>query len=272
MRFVREHKILSSILAVILILFILMVVSYTMGGQSGPVGSGFQSAVSLINKPISAGTQAVKDGVDGILKFKQLNKENRELKAEVEDLRAQVLDLTLKKNELAQLTALSKAMDYKSIAGRKQLVAADIISLDGSNWFNIFTINRGTEAGIKENCVVVSGEGLVGRVLETGNGWSKVVAVIDESDNVSFSIMRDMNLIGIVNGDGTGKLTGFMLDNSAGVIEGDMLITSKIGMYPEGIKIGKVTSVKYNNDTQLKTIKVKPVVKFNSLQKVAVIL
>jgi len=60
------------------------------------------------------------------------------------------------------------------------------------------------------------------------------------------------------------------MDNKATIVKGDVLVTSGIGIYPEGIRIGKVTSVDYNDDMQLKEITVKSTVKFTSLQKVAV--
>ncbi|MBO4725281.1 MAG: rod shape-determining protein MreC, partial [Firmicutes bacterium] len=50
------------------------------------------------------------------------------------------------------------------------------------------------------------------------------------------------------------------------------LITSGIGLYPQGIEIGTVKSVSFNKDTQLKTIEVEPAVDFNSLKKVMVLL
>ncbi len=47
-------------------------------------------------------------------------------------------------------------------------------------------------------------------------------------------------------------------------------MTSGIGIYPMGIRIGKVTEVDYDDNRQLKTVVVEPTVKFDNMQKVAV--
>ena len=49
-------------------------------------------------------------------------------------------------------------------------------------------------------------------------------------------------------------------------------MTTGIGMYPEGIEIGRTTGVNYNSDTQLMTVTVEPAVNFKNLRKVMVLL
>ena len=108
--------------------------------------------------------------------------------------------------------------------------------------------------------------------FEIEDGWAKVIGIIDESNKVSFKVLRDQNTLGIVHGEGIGGLNGYMLDGRASIIEGDMLVTTNIGIYPEGIEIGIIKKISFDNDTQLKNISVEPVVDFNSVQKVAVII
>lgn len=272
MRFIREHKLFSLLITVLLVLSITMIVSYKTGGRQGFVGDLLQSGTTAAQKPLSRGTHAVKTNARGLLQFKQVVAENQELQDQVSQLQQQVIKLTMKKNELQQLQELSNVLKYESVADSQNVVSANIVSLDGSNWFNLFTIDRGEESGIQKDSIVINGDGLVGRVSQTGKGWSKVVSIIDESNSVSFMVLRDMSLIGIVSGDSDGSLSGFMLDNKASVMEGDELVTSNLGMYPAGIKIGKIKSVEYNSDTQLKTVKIQSSVSFKSLQKVAVII
>ena len=63
-----------------------------------------------------------------------------------------------------------------------------------------------------------------------------------------------------------------MLDEDSTVAEGDILLTSGMGTYPEGIEIGSVRSVTSNSNTLIKEITVEPSVDLNSLRKVSVIL
>ena len=85
-------------------------------------------------------------------------------------------------------------------------------------------------------------------------------------------VLRDMNVMGIVSGNGNGMMSGYTFEGDAEINEGDTLITSGIGLYPVGIEIGTVRSINFNKDTQLKTIEVEPLVVFNSLKKVMVLL
>ena len=85
-------------------------------------------------------------------------------------------------------------------------------------------------------------------------------------------VSRDTEILGILSGDGRGGLDGYVLDADSGIIEGDVLLSSGMGMYPSGIEIGTVTAVNYNSDTQLKMITVKPSVNFRGILKVAVII
>lgn len=272
MRFIKEHKLLSLVSSVFIILLVIMVVSYKNGGSNGAPTKKIQEAVNTLQAPVSFTKDTIKANVSSLVKYRALKAENEALKEKVHELEQEIIDSEIEKNELKELKKLSEVLNYEAVQRSAGLVSASIVALDESNRLRVFTIDRGTDSGIRKDCMVVNGEGLVGRVLEVGENWSKVISVIDESNNVSFMVQRDMGIIGIVSGNGKGKLSGFTIDNNASIIKGDTLITSNIGIYPAGIRIGKVSKVKYDNDTQIKSVTVEPGVSFNSLQKVAVIL
>ena len=95
--------------------------------------------------------------------------------------------------------------------------------------------------------------------------------MIDQDCDVSFKLARDRKQLGIVSGSAEGGIVGYMMDADSTVSEGDMIVTSGLGLYPEGISIGNVKTVVYNSNTLLKEITVEPVVNFKGLEKVAVI-
>ncbi|MCL1982115.1 MAG: rod shape-determining protein MreC [Clostridiales bacterium] len=272
MKWIREHKFLTGIVCTVLTLCLVIVLSFLTKGSTGVVGRQIGRAATFIQKPIASASYTVKNG---IFKFKDTVAENDELKEENARLKQEITKIRLTARDLQELRELAGAFNYDSAAYDYNMVAANVISLDGTNWFNIFTIDRGADDGIYKNAVVVNGDGLIGIVIEAGSNWAKVLAVIDETNKVSFIVLRDPDMVGIMQGDGNGGLAGFMLDNQAGIIEGDILVTSGMGMnpmYPKGIEIGRITSVEYNTDTQLKTITIEPSVKFGNLRKVAVVL
>ena len=178
----------------------------------------------------------------------------------------------LEEGQLAQLQELAGILNYDYTSQVFNVVTADVKLKDGSNWTGIFTIDRGTESGISSGSVVINGAGLVGTVIDAGDGWAKVRPAVSDGDKLSFKLARDGNQLGIVSGNSSGSLSGYMLDDNSTVAEGDILISSGMGSYPEGIEIGSVKSVKYNSDKLMREIIVEPAVSFESLRKVAVII
>ena len=84
-------------------------------------------------------------------------------------------------------------------------------------------------------------------------------------------MVRDRKQLGIVSGSAGGEISGYMMDADSTISEGDIIVTSGLGIYPEGISIGNVKTVVYNSNTLLKEITVEPAVNFKGLEKVAVI-
>jgi rod shape-determining protein MreC len=270
MKWFGEHKLFSAIAGIVLVLIIIITGSFLTAGGSGIVGRGFQTAASAVAKPLEAVTSGIGDTLSGIITFRDTQKENDKLKQENTELRQENLELKLKRSQLRQLKKLSKAFNFKPYSENSSAVAGNIIELDYSTPYVVFTIDKGKSAGIKKNDIVVDGDGLVGKVIETGSGWSKVKSVLSESNNISFKILRDTNVTGVLKGNGRNALTGYLMESSDRIIEGDTLVTTGIGTYPEGIRIGKVSDVSYDDDQQLKTVTVRPTVNFSGLTRVAV--
>ncbi len=272
MKWIKTHKLISFLLAVILLSLLFLVGSVAAGGSGNIVTGVFNRIYTAIERPVTAVAGGISDNVSGIFSYQELQEENEALKEENQKLKEQVTGLTLSANELKELKNLSKVLNFKGISGSGDIVSADVVSMDGTNWMNIFTINVGTESGVKEGSVVVCGEGLVGKVHSAGKGWAKVVSMIDESSRITFKVSGNLKLIGVVEGSADGTLSGFMLDSNAKVEEGDRLVTSGMGLFPAGIEIGRITKVRYDSDEQLQKVDIKSSVDFKSLQKVAVIL
>ncbi|MGF6376122.1 rod shape-determining protein MreC [Clostridiales Family XIII bacterium PM5-7] len=272
MRWIKSHKLISFLLTVIGVSLMVLVISIATGGKGNVVSRFFSSAIATIEKPIASVAGGIYDNVTGFFTYKEVAEENEKLKEENEKLKQQVASRTLTANELKELKNLSEVLNYDSINGTDDIVSADVTSMSSVNWMSVFTINRGTESGIKEWDIVICGDGLVGRVHSAGKGWAKVVSIIDETTKVSFKISGNLKILGMVEGTKDGKLTGYMLDSAAKVSEGDKIVTSGMGLFPAGIEIGKIVKVKYDSNSQLNTVTIKPFTDFKSLQKVSVIL
>lgn len=256
----------------VLAIISMTVASYIHDGSSSWIGDTITRISAFVQEPFSKGEKGIVTAFKGIFRYKELVNENEALKEENGRLKRELMNYATSEFQLEELKSLVEALDYLDPSEGHQYVAGAVIAMDGSGWYRIFTVNAGKEKGVKKNSIVINGDGLVGRVIDTGNGWSKVISIIDENNSVSFQIFRDMSLLGILQGNGNGKIEGYMLDEIAAVVEGDLVITSGIGIYPQGIPIGTISSITRGSGGLLYKVEIEPSVDFNSIQNLGIII
>lgn len=271
-KWVQKHKNIVLIVSIACALLAVLMVSFWSDGSS-EIGLRIQEIIFEIQKPISQFGQSIESGASGVFDFRATVEENQALRDRIAQLEEQLLDYKLIEMELDELKRLSLALNFESVRQSELKVVAKIISIDGTNHFNIFTIDAGSLKGVRKDAVVVNGQGMVGRVYEAGENFAKVISVIDANANVSFRIFRSEteSSLGIAYGNGKGGLSGYMLDTNADVKAGDQLITSGMGIYPEGLVLGTVSEVITERDSLLHHIEIETAVDFTNLSKVLVL-
>ncbi|HSQ34275.1 MAG TPA: rod shape-determining protein MreC, partial [Peptostreptococcaceae bacterium] len=160
-------------------------------------------------------------------------------------------------------------------------ISASVVGKNDGNWYTTFVISAGSNQGVKKDSIVASGKGLVGIVYEVSSNYSKAVSLLDSRSSVSFQLLKDSKFKGVITQDVTidtfnnskdnGDLKGYMFDISYNVVPGDVLTTSGLGIYPQGIPIGEVKKVIDDKDNALKYVIVKPYVDLKNLNDVLVI-
>ncbi len=246
-------------------------VFFKAAGSAHGIKGTIQNGAAMVTAPVSRAIQGIQDGFRGIFRFKQVVAENQALKQEVQELRLEQSELELTRNEKQELEELRRVFQCESIADRSA-VAADVTALDHTGNSGVMIIDKGSENGVQAGCCVVSGDGLVGRVVQVSEDSAKVACLLAEKNKVSFQVKGKKKKTGVVESDGKGGLTGYVLEAKGTVKKGDELVTSGIGTYPEALKIGQVAKAEKKNETQMLTIQVSPAVSFSSLKKVAVLL
>lgn len=225
----------------------------------------FQNGINQVGKWLTHKGQRFQDA-------DQLAKENDELKERVNDLMEQNNLLSQNQNELSDLQQMYQ-LDKEYSEYEK--VAAEVIASDPGNWFNSFTINRGSNHGIEKDMNVISDGGLVGLVTEVGPNWATVRSIIDDSSNVSAMTVSTSDTC-IVSGDlrlmDEGKLSFSQMSAANSVTVGEKIVTSDISdKYLKGILIGYVSEVTEDPNHLTNTGYLIPVVDFEHISKVLVI-
>lgn len=258
---------------IVIILLAFIIGSSFLSKYDNAAGRAAGAALAAVQKPFVMGVDWLVEKVETAFTDDALRAENEALAAEVERLEGDLSSARLDEAELEELRQLRDATGAAAAHGEYALLTAGILSYEGANIYNVFTIDAGTEDGVLRDTVAVARGGLVGRVLEANANSSKVAAIIDESNRIGFQIEGKQTELGVCYGNGRGWLDGEMLDDQADVREGDRVLTSGLGgIYPAGILVGTVVSAEFVKESSLLHLEIEPAVDFKSVRKVALLL
>ncbi len=171
----------------------------------------------------------------------------------------------LENDQLRSLLAFQEANEYN-------LVVAAVLSRGLTRNINTIVINRGQLDGIKRNMPVVNDEGLIGKVFTVGANYSLIHILPDPNFRVSAKIQRS-RINGILSWEKEGLCSLSGVPQRADVQLNDLVITSGFSsIFPKGIVLGRVVFAADLSDGLFKRVLVKPVVNFEKLEEVLVIL
>ncbi|MEE4352909.1 MAG: rod shape-determining protein MreC [Desulfatiglans sp.] len=197
-----------------------------------------------------------------------LHNENRELKEDVDYLR---MENSRYREMLATHERLKELLQFKQTINWPVL-AAQVIGLDPTGWFRSIIIDKGEKAGVRLNMPVVNAYGVVGRIVSVSPGYSKILLIIDQNSAVDCLVQRSRDR-GMLKGLSTEVCQLDYVDKSDYVALGDAIVTSGLGgVFPRGLPIGTVISVREVSGELFKDIKITPTVDFSRLEEVLVIL
>ena len=192
--------------------------------------------------------------------------ENATLKLQVQALEEEALE-----NE-----RLKELLEAKERYESMDPVFAYVIARDPGIWYNTFSINRGTQDGIQVDMAVVTGDGLVGRVMEVGLNYAKVLSIIDTRSGVACLIERSRQQ-GVMRGQVTDESQTqecymYHLPKVNNIAPGDVVLTSgEDAVFPKGLKVGTVASVSRQSGLSDQYIVVVPSVDFQHIEEVLVL-
>ena len=152
------------------------------------------------------------------------------------------------------------------------LLPSQVVGQDASTWSQGLLLDRGRSAQVRSGMPVLVDQGLVGLVTATTPGAARAMLILDRRSTVDAVIQRSRTR-GLVRGLGSDELEFVFMVRGVDVQVGDEVITSGVGgVYPKGIRVGTVTSVKADREELLHTARVRPAVDFGRLEQVFVVL
>lgn len=149
---------------------------------------------------------------------------------------------------------------------------AHIVLRDNVEWLHTIVINKGERDGVMRNMAVVAADGLVGKVIEVGYAYARVVLITDRSFRAGARILGERSG-GVLEGQGADKMVLNYLPRDAAVVSGDKVVTSGMGgIFPSGITIGTVQEIFIEEYGFYTYTTVAPAVDFARIETVGVIL
>ncbi len=199
--------------------------------------------------------------------FRELRNENKILRENVANIEKGLLNLREVKLENERLRKLLGFRESK----KQKFIPAMVIARDLLGLNDTIIIDKGKQHGVRKDMVVISGNGLVGRVRESGWSISRCLLITDRDSVVSAIVQRTRDEGAVMGNVHSGLILKY-LDLHSEVKEGDNIISSGFGgIFEKGILIGEVVGVKKDvSGLYLKAI-LKPEVDMMRLEEVLVI-
>lgn len=204
---------------------------------------------------------------NGYINLVGVHNENEKLKAENGELK---LDNSILREKVSEYERLKKLLRFREFSNLDSL-ACNVIGRNIKGYLKYIIIDRGEKDGVKRKDPVISYSGLVGMVSEVYSDTAKVDVVLNPGSNVSVMNSRTRT-VGIVRGDGRGKMAVDFYDRLDDVTPGDILVSSGLGgVYPKGIIVGQVETVETAETGLFKNLSLSSNVDFYKLENVLVV-
>lgn len=223
-------------------------------------------------------TDPIADAFSGLVENEDpsaLEAELAQVKAERDALLAENVSLQVENQEVDQLRELAGVQEEHP---EREYVSARVINPDPTNLQKFIIIDKGSADGLRKGMAVVDPNYFVGQVTHVEEHWARVTLVIDSSAKVGAQLL-DSGAIGVVYGDWQNGGRAEMRHVARGTTpkKEELVITAinpevQTNQVPGNLVIGKVVSEpQVNNQGDTMTFEVLPVVEFDKLKVVSVI-
>lgn len=224
------------------LLFLGSAVALMVLGRSDPEAferarTAVTDAVAPILDTLSRPVDAANHVVEQLRGLASLHEENAQLRQEVARLQqwqAVARRLEVENDQMRELLQFGRDDVKRYVTGR-------VIGMGGT-FVRSLTLNRGMEHGVRKGQVAVTGEGLIGRVAETGRRSSRVLLVTDLNSRVPV-LVENSRARAILAGDNSAMPRLIYGAANSDLQAGQRIVTSgDAGAFPPGLPVGRISA------------------------------
>ncbi|MDQ3986310.1 MAG: rod shape-determining protein MreC [Actinomycetota bacterium] len=229
--------------------------------------------VAPIQRGVSVVVRPVRDFFSSIGDLSSLRSENEDLQDRLGQYRVEAERAEAVEDELEELRA-ETGLDKPWFNMDSEV--ADVIAEQAHNYKWAVIISKGSDDGIEEDMAVVdaSAGGLVGRTVGV-TGDTATVLLLTDPDAAARAVVSNSKDAGLITGNGGDEdLSMELVNTDTRVSVGDKVVTSYYnkGIFPPSIPVGTVSSVEGDEAGLDQDIEVEPLVDFENLQTLTVLL
>lgn len=266
----RESRRTRTIIG-LLVLTSLTLIVLTLKGGGATVRSGAQGFFGPVQNAVASVTRPIRDFVTSLGSVGSKDQIIADLRQHNAELQGQLATSEYVRNRAQQLDELLKIAGE----GNYKVVPAQVVAVGPDQGFAwTVTIDAGSIDGLKMDQDVITGRGLVGRIVRVTKTDATVELLVDSTSTVGARVERSMS-IGFLNGTGEAKRMEFqLLDPFAQIRTGDRLVSFGVrgGIYVPGLPLGTITDITGSPGQLTRVATVVPFVDVNALDLVGVII
>jgi rod shape-determining protein MreC len=203
-----------------------------------------RSAALDVTAPVTTAGRTVTEGIQSIEQqvtaYFWAASQNQAMRAEVAHARRELIEAKTLRRQNALLKRTMKLVDYKS----DTVVTARLVGSSLASARRFATMTAGGQSGVQPGQPVIAADGLIGRVLETGQSASRVLLITDSESTVPVRLVRNgVAALARGRGEGTVKISS-LLPGARPFRKGDVVSTSATGgLYPPDVPVAVIVEV-----------------------------
>jgi len=218
---------------------VMLVVGRTHQDAVQDIRGGFTDAVAPVLLALGKPVDLVQGGLETVAELFEVRGENARLRDEV----ARLQQWQAVARRLEQENAAYRAMLHVRSDAEPTFVTARVIADAGGPFVRTLLVNAGARDGVEKGQPVISGDGMVGRVVEVAGRSARVLLLTDLNSRVPVVLERS-RYRGVLAGDNTDRPRLIFLPANARPEPGDRVVTSGHGgVFPPGVPVGTVERI-----------------------------
>ena len=227
--------------------------------------NSFQQSVAISSaSSFSGGWYEMRNSITG---YFNLSKENIKLSEENARLRSLLL------NKGVRIPEASMWIENEKDSVTYELLPVEVINSSYNNQLNYFTLNKGTDFGLKKGMGVLGSNGIVGVVTSVSKHFSVVMPLINKGFKASVEV-QGSGYYGFINWSGSNHRKAQVTDIAAhaDISVGDTIMTrGATKLYPRGIQIGVVEEVNLKEGDNYLNLQVDLFIDYSKIRHVYVL-